>query len=156
MGKCQERSRGQGPEAPLIDKTVSLASRVVLWPKRTMSTSERRTILYLEDQPDLLKGWSRLLTLAGFDVRPCQNLEQALTAIQADDLSAVLCDFQLQNNTSLPLIVRARTRQPPLPVVLMTGNPERAERELANVGITVPVLAKPATLASVILLLGSS
>ncbi|MBI2898465.1 MAG: response regulator [Deltaproteobacteria bacterium] len=99
-------------------------------------------VLVLEDDASTLHAWGRTAEALGIETLLCSTAEEALAALDAGGITAVVSDFQLATGTSLPVILAARRLDPPLPVVAVTGNPELALSECRSHGVDVPVLQK--------------
>lgn len=99
-------------------------------------------VLVLEDDDVTLHAWGRTAEALGIETELCSTAEEALVALDAGGITAVVSDFQLAHGTSLPVLLAARRQDPPLPVVAVTGNPELALEECRKHGIEVPVMRK--------------
>ena len=90
-----------------------------------------RTVLLIEDEPEILQAVATMLTLAG-----CQSLRAAsgrdalaLCARHGERLAAVMLDLHLPGEDSVELFAALRARRPDLPIILTSGVSEAAARE---------------------------
>jgi CheY-like chemotaxis protein len=110
-----------------------------------------RTAVVVDDEQVVRMVLRRFLDRRGWSVVEAASAEEALVAIagavEAPDL--VLCDLQLPGLRGSALCRRIAELHPALArrLVLTSGDPLSAARELANEGLDCPVLGKPFTLA---------
>lgn len=87
-----------------------------------MNTYER-TILVVEDEPDILRIIRHMLTAAGYNVVPAYDGEDALRKIQKRRFDLVLTDLSMPRMSGVELIERVRN-DPALasiPIVAVTA-----------------------------------
>jgi CheY-like chemotaxis protein len=104
--------------------------------------SSGQTVLVVEDDPDLRRFYRAALTFAGFDTHIVGDGLDALRRIDNDPPALVVLDLSLPVISGLVVLQQiaasAWTRH--IPVVVVTGTPEKAE------GFDVAcVLTKPVT-----------
>ncbi len=104
----------------------------------------RRTILVAEDEEGLRRLVSRILTDDGFEVLLATDGEAALRTARGHDgpIDLLLSDVVMPKLGGLELASALKKERPATRVLLMSGYPERASGERAEVGDT-PFLAKP-------------
>ncbi len=105
-----------------------------------------RRILLIDDQPDVRESVSDMLKALGHEVTVAADGQQGLELIQQGAFDVVLTDLRMPGLDGLDVAKRARSIQPEIPVVLLTGRGtlfENAEPEAVAV-----VLPKPPTLHS--------
>jgi DNA-binding response OmpR family regulator len=100
----------------------------------------RQTVLIVEDDADLRNMYRLALTFAGFDVQIVGDGLEALRRIDHDPPALVVLDLSLPSISGIvvrqEIAASAVTRD--IPIVIVTGSPERAE------GLDVAcVLSKP-------------
>ena len=102
---------------------------------------ERRSVLVLEDNVELLASLSRSLMAAGYVVTASQNAEHAMSLIRYSgcQIDVALIDVVLPGIDGIRFIEEAREAYPDLPVVIMTGDVSR----LNDLSAKIPVLLKP-------------
>jgi CheY-like chemotaxis protein len=82
-------------------------------------------VMCVEDSPELRLVWRRLFQAAGYHLRQFETAQAALASIEADGAPDVLItDYFLPDMNGLDLLREARSRQPGLPGILVTGNRE--------------------------------
>lgn len=88
----------------------------------------RIKVLLVEDDRALREALADTLLLAGHDFRAVSCAEEALQAVAAESFSLVISDVNMPGMDGHQLLALLRTRQPQLPVLLMTahGAVERA------------------------------
>ena len=80
-------------------------------------------ILLVDDEPLLLRAYSRVLTSAGFKVVTADSGEAALVKQREQPFNGVFLDLGLPGLGGLEVAQLIHERDPRLPVVLMTGAP---------------------------------
>ncbi len=84
----------------------------------------RHRILAVDDDPDALAFFGQVLADAGYDVLCHADLAGARAALANQPLDLVLTDLYLDGNAlGYEVAEMARAKQPPVPVILVTGNP---------------------------------
>ena len=80
------------------------------------------TVLVVEDDPALREVISETLRLAGYQVETADNGEQALQRLDSNgDIALLLSDVQMQPVDGYALLRSVKSRDPEMPVVLMTA-----------------------------------
>ncbi|WP_029010615.1 sigma-54-dependent transcriptional regulator [Azospirillum halopraeferens] len=79
-------------------------------------------VLFVEDEPDVRLGSEQALKLAGIPVDGFERAEDALPALEPDAAAVLVTDVKLPGIDGLELLRRARSVDPALPVVLVTGH----------------------------------
>jgi len=77
-------------------------------------------ILCIEDDPDLLKLYSKVIRDFGHDVVGATNVFDGMEQIQSHDLQVLITDWSLGNEDAAPLITAARKRK--IPVMVISGS----------------------------------
>ncbi len=81
----------------------------------------KRRLVLVEDDEVFLRPLHRTLELAGYEVLPVQSGEEALDALKAEDVDAVLTDKRLPGMDGVELVRRVKAEHPDLAVVVMTA-----------------------------------
>lgn len=83
-----------------------------------------KTILFAENDPNVLYTLRRVLEEVGFKVVGVATMAEARTSLRQREFDAVMTEFSLEREGSgLDLAREARQLSPPPVVVLITGNP---------------------------------
>lgn len=85
--------------------------------------SERGRVLLVDDEPAILRAFSRHLTLAGFTVVTAHDGGEATERLAEATFDVVLTDISMPTLGGLELLQSIRQRDADLPVLLMTGSP---------------------------------
>lgn len=79
------------------------------------------TVLIVEDDPSLREALSDTLELAGYAVTAAADAAAALAVLDRETVGMVVSDVQMPSMDGHTLLKRIRSRNPELPVVLMTA-----------------------------------
>lgn len=85
-------------------------------------STEKLTVLYVEDDPTVRFGITQALQLAGHPVRAFESAEQVLGHLVAGFAGVLLTDVKLPGIGGIELLQRALHADPGLPVILVTGH----------------------------------
>lgn len=78
-------------------------------------------ILVVEDDQDLLEAVCATIELSGYQAIPTANGQDALNAIQTQQIGMVVSDVQMKPMDGLTLLKKIKALNPELPVLLMTA-----------------------------------
>src|SRR5262245_7239359 len=84
------------------------------------------TILIVDDEPALLRAYSRILRREGYTIETAADGREAQERLRRRPTAAldlVLTDVQMPDIDGLEVLRLARELDPDLPVVIMTGGP---------------------------------
>lgn len=81
-----------------------------------------KRVLIVEDDRALRESIVQLLELEGFEPIPTGTLTQARRSIRASFRGVVLSDIQMPDHDGFDVLRLAQSRDPDLPVVLLTGH----------------------------------
>jgi CheY-like chemotaxis protein len=103
-----------------------------------------RTILAVDDEPDLLEAVRRILSRLGHQVLAARGPAEALDLRlrHSGDVDLLLTDVRMPGGTGTDLAQQLCRLQPGLPVLFMSGLYDIPDAELAG---PVQVVAKPFT-----------
>lgn len=104
-----------------------------------------KIILVVENHDDLRDLMVAALGHVGFEALGARSARQALSFLEDVSPSAMVIDFLLSdmNGVELAQAIRARQSFERTPLLMLTGAPEVARRELSRAGIAVQVVEKP-------------
>jgi prevent-host-death family protein len=107
----------------------------------------RGRVLIVDDEPSVLKLYSRTLSRAGFDVTPAASGLEALQRMEKGKFDVVLSDLAMPKMDGLALLGQMRARSLEQPVILMLDAPDnRAAIRATELG-AIQSLIKPITAA---------
>lgn len=97
----------------------------------------------MEDSPDLQQIFQRVLTNAGFEVMTASTNSEAMNILEGFTPDLVLADCFLAGVGPVIITVLKESR-PKLPVIVLSGDPDRARKLLPDADA---ILGKPVSLA---------
>ena len=104
---------------------------------------QRTAVLVVDDEPSIRLLCRINLELEGFEVLEAGTLAEAREAVASRDLSVVLLDLRIGNETGGDLLQELHARRPPVPVAFVTGSAEIVPRVD---GVADAYLKKPFTI----------
>ena len=91
-----------------------------------MATSQ---ILVVDDEPNVLKSWSRALRFAGYKVEMAQSGDEALSKCDEHHFDLVIVDFLMPSMTGVELLRRIRKKLPFIRSAVISGKLDDAVSE---------------------------
>ena len=105
--------------------------------------SASRKILVVDDDPVVAKSFKRVLAAKGYAVLTAENGEDALKKLGAEKYDLVFTDIKMPGMSGIEVAERVKDSQPWLPVVIITGYADKAEKgRIAALGVA-KMLSKP-------------
>jgi two-component system C4-dicarboxylate transport response regulator DctD len=98
-------------------------------------------ILVVDDEPSIRLLCRVNLELEGHDVLEADSLATARAAVETGNVDVVLLDVHLHGERSDPLIAECHDRNPPIPVVIVSGSADA--KQLAQLSHADAILPKP-------------
>ncbi|MCS6305268.1 MAG: response regulator [Nitrospira sp.] len=97
-----------------------------------------RSLLVVEDEPDIAMALQDLLEFEGFQVDCVQTCRQAFSSIEQNIYNAVLLDLELPDGDGCSILEKLQVSHPSLPVIILSASNR-------NLGLLRPYarLAKP-------------
>lgn len=86
-----------------------------------MSTGERRNILHVDDDPEILRLVSRKLRSLGYQVISLQDPNLAIDSIKLNECSMVLTDIDMSGMSGLDLLRKIKQTDGSVQVIMLTG-----------------------------------
>ena len=83
----------------------------------------RASILVVDDEPMLLRGYTRLLRAAGYEVDTAGDGREANELVGRKDFDVIVSDIAMPGMTGVELLRAIREHDADVPVVLVTGSP---------------------------------
>jgi len=107
--------------------------------------SEKKQVLLVDDEPELLAALSEFLGLDSdlYHVQTAKGGQEALEIINTEDISLVVSDIQMPKITGLHLLTEIRALHPHIRVSLMTGYGTEAIQQEAEQKGCLHFLNKP-------------
>jgi two-component system response regulator MprA len=102
-----------------------------------------RTILVVDDEPDLVVNCERLLQREGHSCLQAHTGLDAIGLIDRERPDLVVTDLRLPGAGGLTVARHARSRVPPIPVILSTASDSPQARIAAKESGVAGYLAKP-------------
>lgn len=100
-------------------------------------------LLVVDDEPDFLSTYRRLLGRDGIAVVTAATRAEALRALDAGRFDAVVTDLRLPDGTGLDIVRAACGDGRYTPVIVVSGIPDRHTRQDALAAGAVAFFAKP-------------
>ncbi len=101
------------------------------------------TILWADDEIDLLKPHILFLEEKGYIVHTSNNGEDAIDAVKASEFDIIFLDENMPGLSGLEVLERIKTMQPHIPVVMITKNEEETIMDEALGSKIADYLIKP-------------
>ncbi len=114
---------------PFVDSEINLP-QLALDPDHRLSpdtnvrveTSTARSILVVEDDPDIAMALQDLLEFEGFHVDCAQTCHQAFSSIEQNAYHAILLDLGLPDGDGCSILEKLQVSHPTLPVIVLTAS----------------------------------
>ena len=96
-----------------------------------------RRILLIDDDPLVLRSFTKLLKSVGYDVMPSSSYDQAMTMIQEQQFDLVLSDIRMPGTNGVETVSEIQSRlvkagKKDLPIIFITGYAEFGSKLHAN------------------------
>lgn len=105
--------------------------------------TKRITILWADDEIDLLKPHILFLSEKGYLVHTSNNGEDAIDAVKESEFDIILLDENMPGLSGLEVLERIKTMRPHIPVVMITKNEEETIMDEALGSKIADYLIKP-------------
>jgi putative two-component system response regulator len=91
-----------------------------------MTKAEAARILVVDDEPNISRLVSQLLTVKGYDSRVCNSGAQALAAIAAEEFALVISDISMPGMSGIELLAAVRKSHPAIAFIMLTAVDDHA------------------------------
>jgi len=110
------------------------------------------SVLVVDDEPVVRAFVARALAVAGIDVAVAAEGREALRLVADDRVRprVVLTDIEMPGMSGVELAARLLAIRPSIRIVMMTGDPDRAEAARRHPGIVDDVLLKPMRIEDIV------
>jgi len=124
---------------PRLPEAAGEDDEIVLMPRGT------ETILFVDDEEDIVKMRTRMLSYLGYRLLPATSPEQALSYFTKglEHIDLLITDHTMPRMTGLQLATRISAMKPDLPIILCSGYSEAITPEEAKKAGVRRFLAKP-------------
>jgi FixJ family two-component response regulator len=103
-----------------------------------------RTVAVLDDEPEMLKAIRRLLACRGFRVDTYERGADVLAALESSPRpDCLVLDLHMPEMSGFDVLEAMRTRQVPVPVIVITGHDAPGMEERSRMLGAVGYLKKP-------------
>jgi EAL domain-containing protein (putative c-di-GMP-specific phosphodiesterase class I) len=109
------------------------------------STAQVGRVLVVDDEPEPLRAFARVLRHAGYIVDSLGDGRAALAAIQNQSYDAIVSDISMPNMDGIELLQLVRHHDEDVPVILITGAPAVETAVMALEHGAYKYLVKPVT-----------
>ena len=92
-----------------------------LVPRMEPGRAGRRTVLVVDDDPDMVETCARILQRGGYDCLTATGGREALDLLRRHRLDLILTDLRMPEMDGLTLLAHARRDAPTVPVVIFTA-----------------------------------
>ena len=113
-------------------------------------SSRPARVLVIDNEPDLLPAYERLLRRHGYEVIVATTRSAGLRALTLGRLQLVICDLGLPDGDGLDVVRAAAAVADPTPVMVVTGRASAEIRRAALAAGAVSFVAKPFTAATLL------
>lgn len=108
------------------------------------------TVLIVDDQPELLRLYSRGLEVSGHRVETAETVDAAMQLVHAEPPDAILVDLKMPYVNGMGLLYRLRQQHPRLPVAIITGMQNLDDESLQEIAmLNATVHYKPLSIAQI-------
>jgi DNA-binding response OmpR family regulator len=107
-------------------------------------------VLVIENEPDFLPTYDRLLRRHGYDVVAATTRSAGLLALAREQPRLVICDLRLPDGDGLDVVRAARAMASPAPVMVVTGHASGETRRAALAAGAATFVAKPFAAATLL------
>jgi CheY-like chemotaxis protein len=124
---------------PRVQEAGGEEEEVALLPRGT------ETILFVDDEEDIVKMRTRMLSYLGYRLLPATSPEQALSYFTSgrERIDLLITDHTMPRMTGLQLAAKISAMHPELPIILCSGYSEAVTPEEAQEAGVRRFLAKP-------------
>ncbi len=124
---------------PRVQEVAGEDEEIVSLPRGT------ETILFVDDEEDIVKMRTGMLSYLGYRLLPATSPEQALNYFTKgqEHIDLLITDHTMPRMTGLQLATRVKAMQPDLPIILCSGYSEAVTPEEAQKAGVHRFLAKP-------------
>lgn len=117
--------------------------------------SNKKTILCVDDEKDILELFRDQLEESGFNVLEANNGKEAFKIFQGGGVDCILSDIRMPGGDGVELVKNVKGTGSTIPIFLVTGFSDYTADELMGLGINA-VIFKPFDLEEVVNMVSST
>ncbi|MFC4402842.1 response regulator [Gracilibacillus xinjiangensis] len=102
-----------------------------------------KTVLVVDDQIGIRLLLEEVITQEGYQVELAMNGQEALDKIDAAQPDLIMLDYKLPIIDGHALVKQLVEKEIEIPIIVMSGLPERAEEKMKHYAIVNAVIGKP-------------
>src|SRR6266545_701145 len=91
-------------------------------------TIEKKQILIIEDEPDIIRGLKDALEFEGFDVHSAATGDQGISLAKEAHPDCVLLDLMLPDDNGYRVCEQLRVLDPVVPIIMLTAKVQEADK----------------------------
>ena len=92
------------------------------------TTENKRTILVIEDEPDIVRGLVDALSFEGFEVQAANTGKEGLKLVEELRPDCILLDLMLPDDNGYRICEAIRVEQPVVPIIMLTAKAQEADK----------------------------
>ena len=129
---------------------VEASAGETVYQRRSMAARTPRTMLVVDDEPSIVRGLTRLLRHAGYEVAAARNGCEALVHLHQQPYDVILTDLRMPTLDGCAFSARLQLRWPALcpRVIFLTGVSAAADSQAFLAQSGRPWFPKPYTMAA--------
>jgi DNA-binding NtrC family response regulator len=113
-----------------------------------MENKPNPTVLLVDDQPEVLRLYSRGLEASGFRVLTAESVDGGMQIVASEQVDAVVVDLKMPFVNGMGMLYRLRKDHPRMPVAIVTGMQNLDEGALKEMAaLEASVHYKPLSIA---------
>jgi diguanylate cyclase (GGDEF)-like protein len=103
-----------------------------------------RTLLLVDDEPNVLKALKRTLRTEGYKILTADSGREALALLNQHDVGVIVSDHRMPEMTGIDLLIQVRVRYPDIIRIILTAYTDlKAATDAINRGAVYKFLMKP-------------
>ena len=79
------------------------------------------TVLIIDDEEQLRKLLTRIISLEGFKIVEAGSLKMAMDQLSRQSVDVILCDVRLPDGNGVEFVRSVRTKYPSIEIILLTA-----------------------------------
>ncbi|HEY4175761.1 MAG TPA: response regulator [Kofleriaceae bacterium] len=104
-----------------------------------------KTVLFVDDEPTVLRSLARLFRTTGYEVLTAASAFEALEILAEQPVSVVVSDHRMPGMVGTELLALVAARYPTCGRILLTGDMGALENEAAALAVAHVMLRKPSS-----------